>query len=128
MDDPNPTKRRWFRFSLRTMFVLVTVLCVWLGYQLNWIRQRREEIKSERVDPMHTQMCFETSAEPPTYQAPALLWFFGERGYSSVWTQDFPTNEMALTEAKRVRRLFPEAMIYFGVEDPYYKIVTLKSD
>ena len=33
MDDTNPTKRRWFRFSLRTMFVLVTMGCVWLGWQ-----------------------------------------------------------------------------------------------
>ncbi len=30
--------RRWLRFSLRTLFVVVTVLCVWLGYELNWIR------------------------------------------------------------------------------------------
>ena len=37
------TKRRWFRFSLRTMFVLVTVVacCVgWLASQLSWARQR----------------------------------------------------------------------------------------
>jgi hypothetical protein len=36
-------KRRWFRFSLRTLFVLVTVVGVvagWVAYQLNWIRQR----------------------------------------------------------------------------------------
>jgi hypothetical protein len=37
-------RRRWYQFSLRTMFVLVTVACVvlaWVGYSLNWIRQRR---------------------------------------------------------------------------------------
>ena len=33
-------RRRWFRFSLRTLFVVVTVLGCWLGYQLNWIRER----------------------------------------------------------------------------------------
>jgi len=42
-------KRRWFRWSLRTMFVVVTV-CGWIGYQLNWIRQRHEFIEAE-VDP-----------------------------------------------------------------------------
>jgi hypothetical protein len=35
-------KRRWPRFSLRTLFVVVTVLGCWLGYQLNWIRQRHD--------------------------------------------------------------------------------------
>jgi hypothetical protein len=25
-------KRRWFAFSLRTLFVLVTVFGIWLGY------------------------------------------------------------------------------------------------
>jgi hypothetical protein len=41
MDAPKPTKRRWFRFSLRTLFVLVTVLCVWLGWQVHLVKQRR---------------------------------------------------------------------------------------
>jgi hypothetical protein len=30
MTSSAPPRRRWFRFSLRTLFVLVTVLCVWL--------------------------------------------------------------------------------------------------
>jgi len=32
-DLPNPSKprRRWFQFSLGSLFVLLTVLCVWLG-------------------------------------------------------------------------------------------------
>ena len=34
-------KRRWFRFSLRTLFVVVTVACCWLGYYVNWAHQRR---------------------------------------------------------------------------------------
>ncbi|MCH8147737.1 MAG: hypothetical protein IH987_07040 [Planctomycetes bacterium] len=31
-DHPTPSKprRRWFQFSLRTFFVLLTVACVWL--------------------------------------------------------------------------------------------------
>ena len=36
----NTPYRRWFRFSLRTMFVLVAVFGCWLGYEMNWIRQR----------------------------------------------------------------------------------------
>ena len=35
-------RRRWFRYSLRTLFVVLTVFCVWLGVQVKWIRDRRE--------------------------------------------------------------------------------------
>ena len=35
-------RRRWFRFafSLRTLFVVVTIVGVWLGWELKIIRQR----------------------------------------------------------------------------------------
>jgi WD40 repeat protein len=36
--------RRWFRFSLRTLFVVVTILCVWLG-----IRFHREPISAANL-------------------------------------------------------------------------------
>ena len=42
------SRRRWFRFSLRTLFVVLTVLCFvlggWVAYQLNWISQRHAAI------------------------------------------------------------------------------------
>lgn len=34
--------RRWFRFSLRTLLVLMTLVCVWLGREVNQaVRQQR---------------------------------------------------------------------------------------
>src|SRR5262245_21854409 len=44
-------KRRWFRFSLRTLFVLVTITGVAAGWadQLNRIRQRHEFMKRDPV-------------------------------------------------------------------------------
>ncbi len=42
MTSPAPPRRRWFRFSLRTGFVLLTLFCVWLGVQVKWIRDRKE--------------------------------------------------------------------------------------
>ncbi len=35
-------RRRWFRFSLRTFFVLLTMLCVWLAMVANSARRQRE--------------------------------------------------------------------------------------
>jgi hypothetical protein len=41
-----------FQFSLRTLFVLMTMFCVFLAYQLNWIQERHkalEELQQSRV-------------------------------------------------------------------------------
>ncbi len=37
-------KRRFFRFSLRTLMIVVTVFCIWLGWQVYTARQQREAI------------------------------------------------------------------------------------
>ena len=39
MTTPN---RRWFRFSLRTLFVLIAIFGCWLGWQAHIVRERRE--------------------------------------------------------------------------------------
>jgi hypothetical protein len=54
MDDakPQPTAappkspRRWFRFSLRTMMVVVTLLCVWLGVVSNRANRQRRAVET----------------------------------------------------------------------------------
>jgi hypothetical protein len=33
-------QRRWFRFSLRTLFVVVTVIACWLGWNVQIVRRR----------------------------------------------------------------------------------------
>jgi hypothetical protein len=33
-------KRRWLRFSVRTLLVAVTIFCVWLGWQVKIVRER----------------------------------------------------------------------------------------
>jgi hypothetical protein len=37
-------KSRWFRFSLRTLLLLITALCVWLGIQINAARRQRDAV------------------------------------------------------------------------------------
>jgi hypothetical protein len=41
--------RRWLRFSLRTFFLLVTVLCVWLGIRVNQARRQKEAVEALRM-------------------------------------------------------------------------------
>ncbi len=37
-------RRRWLSFSLRAFFILLTAICVWLGYQVNAARRQREAV------------------------------------------------------------------------------------
>jgi hypothetical protein len=41
MSEAPPIRRRWFRCSLRTMFVVVTVFAVWLTHQINFVKHRK---------------------------------------------------------------------------------------
>jgi hypothetical protein len=41
-------RRRWFRISLRTMLLLLTLLCIWLGVKVNQARRQKEAIAALR--------------------------------------------------------------------------------
>lgn len=42
---PEQPQNRLFRFSLRTLFVIVTVLCCWLAWESSVVRQRKALLK-----------------------------------------------------------------------------------
>ena len=98
--------RRWFSFSLRTFFILLTLFGVWLGVQMKWIRDRREAIQVGRVST--------TSAAP--VKAPWQIRLLGARGYRDILV--FPKNVVRPAYApprcseQEARRLFPEAKLY----------------
>ena len=43
-------KRRWLRYSIRMLLVAVTIVCVWLAWQLHQVRERRALIKRIQAD------------------------------------------------------------------------------
>ena len=48
-DTPPTPRRRYFRFELRTMFVVLTVFTLWLGWQAKIVRDRKEAIVKLRA-------------------------------------------------------------------------------
>lgn len=121
--DPVP-KRRWFRYSLRTLFVVVTVVCCWLGYHLNWIAQRHAFLADETLvrerhpDPAHASMSAGIAWRDPQAprRAPGMLWIFGEGGWTSfgVLVQSRSVDDLTDHDWDRIsdaRSLFPESEV-----------------
>ncbi|HEY2840643.1 MAG TPA: hypothetical protein VGJ26_15915 [Pirellulales bacterium] len=127
--------RRWLRFSLRTMFIAVTLVAAFVAYHVNWIRQRHAVMEGRFADEVYVQP-WDFSQEildelfddltwtpkpaqkfkPPP--GPGLLWLFSERGYPKLDVNFGPPlwHERELTSAEllkveQIQRLFPESKI-----------------
>lgn len=114
-------KRRWLRFSLRTLLVVVTVLGVWMGRQLSWVRER--DALLEEVLARGDAWIDDTPAHWQTPARMPLGWrLFGAQPLATIWilNKGFDKGEtlvadeflMGSTEARRLRAAFPEAYIH----------------
>jgi hypothetical protein len=102
-------KRRWFRFTLRTLFVVVTVFAGCLAYELHSIRCRvleRSQIEARGGKVFHSG---DEPFDPPTIplKLHALL------GDHQVSALELPESEDD-PEVSRIANLFPEAVIWHG--------------
>jgi hypothetical protein len=114
--------RRWFRFGLWAMFVLVTVVALWLAYEVRWMRAREAFIadegaaREEHREATWWSVAVAVAPGQPPMQAPGMLALLGEQGYAGIsFLAESPTMRQ-LTDRDRqrlatARRLFPEAQI-----------------
>lgn len=96
---PHVPNRRWFKFSLRTMFVVTTVLACWLGWNLHRVRQREEILQYA------SQVCSENN--PSVADDVPIAWRL--LGAEPVWWVLLP-GCVPKEELMRVQSLFPEAI------------------
>lgn len=108
-------KRRWFHFSLRTLFVVVTVLACWLGWNLNIMRQRNQamaRIVSENGQVItydeFEKMVPAVRGKISTRQLPIGLRLLGTNPVAFI---NVPGESFTEHEADRIDRLFPEARV-----------------
>jgi hypothetical protein len=90
----SPPRRR---FSLRALLLLVTVFGCWLGYQVNWIRERNDFLGRH---PLANRYVMSRTARA----APGYLWLFGEHGRAMLFVSH-------PDDAEQAKRLFPEANV-----------------
>lgn len=91
-------KHRRFRFSLVTLFVVVTAaacLACWMGYGKNWVQQRQALLERGSI------LSFGESTIPP-FQ----LWIIGETGHQTILIRSHSREDTINAQA-----LFPEARI-----------------
>ena len=84
------------------MLAVMTLVAIFFGYHLNWIRQRRTAREQELV----------TDISKNEWQAPRLLSILGEGGHQALLFS--PTHDMTGAERTRLRSLFPEAYFMFA--------------
>lgn len=114
-----PSRRR-LRFSLRTLFVVVTIGGVWLGYSLNWIRERHRELRwisrhgGAYLDGI-PKSCYTPKGSPVELvdnPPPWAIRILGERGVWVVYIEPPSTHDVEFAQhVKSIKRLFPESRV-----------------
>ena len=109
-------RRRWFRFSLRTLLVAMTVLCCWLAWESSVVRSRRAELNQLRANGAFEVTTADQWAErmPPGYtgRPPAnvslVRRWLGDQAIQEIgyYSHYLPASK---EELARLSRVFPEA-------------------
>lgn len=107
-------ERPRFRFTLRAMLVVTTLLCLAMAYQLHWIRQRHAALADDKLTAVQILGDAGELAE-----APWSLQYFGEQGQPLLIVHG-REGDAWLAERKRLARLFPEAEIRQDILDSLY--------
>jgi hypothetical protein len=123
MTFPAAPRRRWFRFSLRTLFVVVTVLGAslgWLVVQLKWIQDRHEALRWIVPGYERSRAAESGSQLPPMKgfavsltgsKVPWSLKIFGELGVERIEVDQEWLKPDARHSLDELKLLFPEAAV-----------------
>jgi hypothetical protein len=127
------SKFSFWRFSLRTLLLAVTAICVFSAYQVHWCNQRRDYMlqwpfpgwpANRQLFPAVSRRTIEmNSVSFSDRGAPYLLWLFGERRAEAIWLRvgikdvtrtggETATIRRSHPALKRAKSLFPEARVW----------------
>jgi hypothetical protein len=110
-----PKKRRWFRFSLRTMFVAFTLVAVWLGWNVHIVRQRKAKLAELEASPFRVVVTTRANYEAlyntnePMPQVSYLRRLMGDQPV--YWIKFVALWGVSDAEFNATAALFPEARV-----------------
>jgi len=116
-------KRRWFAFSLRALFVVITLACLWLGYYVNWMSQRREARVWLDMQSIGGSFVYDRK---PASAFPWMLKLIGEEPTRVILMRHGPSDHYSWVPkpneyralVNHIERLFPEAVV-IDVTNPH---------
>jgi hypothetical protein len=113
-------RRRWFRFGLRTLFVVVTLLCCYLAWETSVVRQRRAMLQELRakggVQIVTAQMAQPSPVTPRAARIPLVRRVLGDEAIQEIWLSWYPA--VSAEERDRMAKVFPEATFHEVLPEP----------
>ena len=117
-------RRRW-TFGLRTLFVVLTVVCCWLGWEVNVVRKRAFAAAWIKK---HEDACFwQLKADDP-YFVVRMSWIRRMLGDHYVAEIGFPSKIVTLDEIHWIEKVFPEATVYVPSSAAPQLITSMRPD
>jgi hypothetical protein len=112
---PTPPRRRWFQFGLRTMFVVVTAICLWLGWSVHWAHERSRMVALIHTRPQSDRgnIGFYVELKPLPLSLRLLR-------VERQWFMPLQSGCFTREEVQRIIGLFPEAYVCVYGPDPQF--------
>ena len=114
MSTPSKSRLTWFRFNLRSLFVVMTLVACWFGWQVNTVHKRQELLRELKNKPNFSVVLNHSIA------------LGSNRPYASVsitrrWLGDVPVHRIIVAGSlnatnsptfRRLKQLFPEVRLW----------------
>jgi hypothetical protein len=124
---PRKYRPRWFQYRLRTLFLVTTALCVWLGWESHVVRERKAAIDEIRnaggillsvTEMRELTAAFSTYKPSKGFSIRSVTWetsatipfirkWLGDEAIASIMLPGKASDE----EVRRITTLFPEAHV-----------------
>jgi hypothetical protein len=103
--------RRWLRFSLRTLLVVVTLVCVWLAWQVSIVHSRRALLEHVTQRGGSYQFVADYNPFEAADRTPRELSYLRRVLRDELVGSIVLPGESTAGEIEEMRRAFPEALV-----------------